>query len=132
MNPQNWSYAPECLEIKLQNYIEWYDLCQKAIETKNSSIARQLKAIFLNTVNINDISDYLAYYRPFSLNVNKLIKIEEEILRSLEVNRGGEEDAATSCKEEVGRNAPTCKEEEEEEATSCCKEEVRRKECGYM
>lgn len=131
MNPQNWSYAPECLEIKLQNYIEWYDLCQKAIETKNSSIARQLKAIFLNTVNINDISDYLAYYRPFSLNVNKLIRIEEEILRSLEVNRGGEEDAVTSCKEEVGRNAPTCK-EEEEEATSCCKEEVRRKECGYM
>lgn len=78
MDPQKWLAADTQLEQKLSDYIEWYDLIQDAIKKEPmSEIVKQLKCIFLNSVNLNDITDYLAFYRPHMLSVHKLNEIEE-------------------------------------------------------
>lgn len=85
MNPQNWLASPTVLETKLCQLIQWYDSCEKAISQAKSGngnifLARQLKRIFLDTVDLNDINEYLSFYRPIQLNANKLIRIEKETL----------------------------------------------------
>ena len=79
MDPQKWLCADAELEQRLQDCIDWYELCQDAIRKEpTSEIVRQLKCIFLSSVNLNDITDYLAFYRPHMLSVSTLNKIEEE------------------------------------------------------
>ena len=83
MDPAKWLAADNELEVRLKNCIDWYDECESAIQkssSENYSLAKQLKAIFLSTVNLNDIRDYLCYYRPYNLSVDKLIKIEDEVM----------------------------------------------------
>ena len=70
MDLRKWLAADNELEVRLKNCIDWYDECESAIRKstpENYSLAKQLKDIFLSTVNLNDIRDYLCYYRPHNL-----------------------------------------------------------------
>jgi hypothetical protein len=85
MDPCKWMQADSELEMRLEQCIDWYDACEIAIKHsthENHHLVKQLKDIFLNTVNLNDINDYLCYYRPHKLSVSKLIKIEEEVMNN--------------------------------------------------
>lgn len=86
MDPKQWLTADADLEKKLCDYLEWYEVCEQSIvkaraKNRDTSLLENIKSIFLTTVNLNDISEYLTYYRPFKLNVNKLIQLENEILQ---------------------------------------------------
>lgn len=83
MDPQSWLCADQELENRLKGVLEWFDSCEEAIKNsriENVEVAKQLKIIFLSCVNLSDINEYLSYYRPHKLPINKLIQIEEEAM----------------------------------------------------